>query len=97
MYTYTVGVFKKHTLFLFHNINKHTPTIMPTMKTPIMPPMEPPIMPPMKPLFVSAKNKQTSRAANLVCKQVCVNFLFKVQNDQNCRQGITQLFGQHYR
>ena len=79
MYTYTVGVFKQHTLFLFHDI---TPTIMPiTMKTPIMPtmkapPMEPPIMPPMKPPFVPAMNKQTSRAANLVCtcKQVCVLF-----------------------
>ena len=42
---------------------------MPTMKAP---PMEPPIMPPMKPPFVSAKNKQTSRAANLVCKQMYV-------------------------
>ena len=74
MYTYTVRVFKKHTLFLFHNINKHTPTIMPIMKAPKMkaPPMEPPIMSPMKPPFVSAKNKQTSRAANLVCKQMYV-------------------------
>ena len=67
---------------------------MPTMKAPLM---EPPIMSPMKPPFVSAMNKQTSRAANLVCKQVCVNFFFKVQNDQSCHQGITQLFRQHYR
>ena len=73
MFTYTVGVFKQHTLFLFHNINNNTPMPI-TMKTPNMPPMEPPIMPPMKPPFVSAKNKQTSRAANLVCKQVCVLF-----------------------